>query len=32
MIAGDSGKQTLISVRADITFRAGTGGLRSAVN
>jgi hypothetical protein len=30
MIAGVSGKQTRMSVRAEIAFRAGTGGLHSA--
>jgi hypothetical protein len=32
MIVGVSGKQTLMSVRAEIAFRAGTGGLHSAEN
>ena len=30
MIIGVAGKQTLISVRAEIAFRAGTGGLHPA--
>ena len=32
MIVGASGKQTLISIRAEIAFRAGTGSLHSAEN